>query len=134
MVEHYFPRTKKGKPLLKKLREVLAVEEIEESHFKELQEQVFKLFGVPGEDDISNLALLERGDNSALSNSIFPAKRRKIMELEGQGRFIPPATRAVFAKYFTPYPKELHIWNMEDREGYRKALEGRLKDFLKGEE
>src|SRR5262249_48446362 len=44
---------------------------------------------------VTNLALLSSGDNSALSNAVFEVKRRRILELDREGAYIPICTRRV---------------------------------------
>jgi hypothetical protein len=68
---------------------------------------------------ISNLALLDGGDNSALSNSMFAAKRREILERDKTGSYIPACTRNVFLKYYTQSEdQQLYYWSGADREDY----------------
>ena len=50
---------------------------------------------------ITNLALLDRRDNAALSNSVFEVKRREIIRRDKEGSYIPACTRNVFLKYYT---------------------------------
>ncbi len=79
---------------------------------------------------ISNLALLSRKDNSALNNSVFPAKRDKIKELDSEGSFIPIGTKNVFLKYYSNDVKEAVQWNKEDMEAYVREIKEVLKDYL----
>ena len=80
---------------------------------------------------ISNLALLNMGDNAALSNSTFDVKRNKIIEMDKKGVFIPYCTKMVFLKYYTNSAEnQLHFWGQEDRKSYVKSINEALKDFL----
>jgi hypothetical protein len=68
---------------------------------------------------ISNLALLASGDNSALSNSTFAAKRRDILERDRSGSYIPACTRNVFQKYYTKSEdQQFYYWSGADRDDY----------------
>lgn len=68
---------------------------------------------------ISNLALLDGGDNSALSNSTFAAKRREILERDKSGSYIPACTRNVFLKHYTKSEdQQFYYWSGADREDY----------------
>ena len=70
-------------------------------------------------DSIANLALLDGGDNSALSNSVFAVKRAEILERDREGSYIPVCTRNVFLKYYTPADEQqMHFWSATDREHY----------------
>lgn len=114
-----------------------ALLEITEQKFRNLEEDIVAVFsgtdGSPSEmaHSISNLALLAGVDNSVLNNSCFEVKRREILRLDREGRYIPPATRNVFLKYYTEAEgQQIHFWGPEDREGYLNALVDTVSDFL----
>lgn len=91
-----------------------------------------KRMGAPEGDDVHslfNLALLDRNANSSLNNSLFVVKRMKILEKIKNGEDIPPATEAVFLRYFTEEEETLPWWSEKDREGYAKALHEILDAF-----
>lgn len=72
---------------------------------------------------VTNLALLPSGANSALSNAVFEVKRRRIIELDRKGAFIPICTRWVFLKYYTEAgAQQVHFWGAQDRESYLEAM------------
>ena len=80
---------------------------------------------------ISNLALLRKDDNSALSNSTFDVKRNAIVEMDMHGQFIPFCTRMVFLKYYTPSEKNsVHFWGAADRESYIEHMNRVLSDYI----
>jgi hypothetical protein len=80
---------------------------------------------------LENLALLGGGDNSALSNAVFPEKRAKLLQLhQASSGFVPPATLEVFLKAHTPRPDDLRRWTQTDRQHYRAAIEQSIKLFL----
>ena len=110
---------------------------IEGTQFNELQQEVFKQLSNETEgdylDSLANMALLNVGNNAALNNSVFEVKRRKIIEMDKTGAYIPYCTRMVFLKYYTPTPSNLHFWGADDREAYIKAIEETLKPYLKTE-
>ena len=110
---------------------------IEGTQFNELQQEVFKQLSNETEgdylDSLANMALLNVGNNAALNNSVFEVKRRKIIEMDKAGAYIPYCTRMVFLKYYTPTPSNLHFWGADDREAYIKAIEETLKPYLKTE-
>lgn len=87
---------------------------------------------------VSNLALLASGHNSALNNAVFEVKRRRILELDRQGAYIPVCTRQVFLKYYTDADaQQVHFWSTQDREAYSKAIlssNGGVGAYLKLEE
>lgn len=84
---------------------------------------------------ISNLALLDAGTNSALSNGVFEVKRREILDRDRGGLFIPPCTRNVFLKYYTRVAgQQLHFWGPIDRECYLDAIIETLQPYLAADE
>jgi hypothetical protein len=88
---------------------------------------------------ISNLALLSSADNSALGNSVFEVKRRRILELDRNGANIPICTRRVFLKYYTDaLAQQIHFWSTQDREMYLNAMispiRGMIFNYLKPED
>lgn len=88
---------------------------------------------VLGEEDnnIRNLCLLDRGTNRSYKNDSFKEKRRKIIEREKEGSFIPICTRNIFLKYYSiENLKSLEIWNENDRIDYLKSIRETLKDYL----
>ena len=75
---------------------------------------------VLGEEDnnIRNLCLLDSGTNRSYKNDSFKEKRRKIIENEKNGVFIPICTKNVFMKYYSKELKDLEVWNETDRGSY----------------
>jgi len=85
-----------------------------------------------GEDlnHISNLTLLDRTTNRSYKNDVFPLKRKKIIEREKSGAFVPVGTRNVFLKYFSDYPPKISFWTPEDKEKYLQDLINFLKPYV----
>lgn len=74
-------------------------------------------------DSIANLALLDGGDNSALSNSVFAVKRNEILDRDREGSYIPVCTRNVFLKYYSPGAEhQADFWSIDDRRHYLNAM------------
>ncbi len=114
---------------------------INETTFRALAERVaphFEDSGESGDDhvhSISNLALLSRDLNSALSNAVFEAKRTYVVNVDRTGQYIPPSTRNVFLKYYTDEAaQQVHFWGMHDREAYLSAMVESIRDYLLTEE
>ncbi len=86
-------------------------------------------------DSLSNLALLDPKTNRGYGNAVFPVKRRKILEKDASGQFIPVCTRYTFLKYYTRESAgDLNRWRMPDREAYMGDIKTKLSAFLqKGE-
>lgn len=79
---------------------------------------------------LENMALLGKDDNAALNNSMFAIKRRKILEMDRAGAYIPICTRNVFLKYYTKDAKDFVLWSVNDREAYFDAIKTTLKAYL----
>lgn len=113
--------------LISKIQSVLCQKEIKKIEFDTLyQEVIDKLSDKESAkyiNSISNLALLNCDDNSALSNSTFDVKRNEVIRMDKEGSFIPFCTKMVFLKYYTPSAdNQLHFWGQSDREAYIKAI------------
>lgn len=83
-----------------------------------------------GMHEMSNMALLTSGDNAALNNSCFAYKRIKLLQLERKGAFIPPCTRNVFLKVYSPIGAPSYKWGQADREAYLKAMKEVVKELI----
>jgi hypothetical protein len=68
--------------------------------------------------------------NRSYKNAIFPVKRARIIELDKQGQFVPPATRNVFLKYYSPHAAQLMLWDGADQDAYAEAIEKTLRRFF----
>jgi hypothetical protein len=74
---------------------------------------------------------LDRDDNAALNNSVFEVKRRRVLELDRQGKFLPVCTRQIFLKYYSDAEgQQLHLWGPGDREAYLAALMDAVTPYL----
>lgn len=133
------------KELLRRIDE--AVGKLDKLSFQAIVRDLTPLFagsdtsggaGIPSLHSISNLALLASDDNSALSNAVFEVKRRRILERDRQGAYIPVCTRNVFLKYYgDANAQQLHLWSARDREAYMTAIlssEGGVGTYLQLEE
>ncbi len=81
-------------------------------------------------DEMANMALLGKDDNSMLNNSIFDVKRELIIKAMSNS-YIPICTQKVFLKAYAPAEgNQLFFWGELDREEYIKAMEETLKDYL----
>ena len=84
-----------------------------------------------GVHSIANLALLPGDVNSALNNSVFEVKRRKILECDRNGDYIPICTRRVFLKYYTRAgDQQIHLWGAIDRKCYTDAMSEVITRYL----
>ncbi len=105
-------------------------------------------------NQVMNFALLDSSTNRSYGNAIFASKRRIIIEkdsgrlfpipkkieeldnfpkendwLSAPSSFVPPCTRQVFLKYYSPVSTNPNLWTKFDAEKYRKNILNTLKDF-----
>lgn len=87
---------------------------------------------VLGEEDnsLQNLCLLDRGTNRSYKNDSFKEKRKKIIEREIEGTFIPICTKNVFMKYYSANVKDIEVWNENDRIEYFKKIQEVITKYL----
>lgn len=121
--------------LLARIEDALTA--ITEAKFRALEQELIDVFSTGHETEttdvhsIANLALLDRGVNSALSNGFFEVKRRAIIAADKSGSYIPVCTRNVFLKYYTPdEARQPHFWSTQDRDGYMDELVRALEPYL----
>ena len=79
---------------------------------------------------IGNLALLTAENNSSLSNDSFIEKRKKIIEMDKNGEFIPICTKNVFLKYYSKKLSNVYFWSKQDQEDYKDSIIKTLEIFL----
>ena len=106
--------------------------------FEPLQQKVVvALSPKDGDSDyihqMSNMALLSSGQNSAVSNYTFDAKRNLILDMDKNGSYIPFCTKMVFLKYYSSEDTNLHFWGKTDRDAYTKAMREVLSSYLSDE-
>ncbi|WP_164123067.1 DUF262 domain-containing protein [Sphingobacterium sp. xlx-130] len=91
---------------------------------------------------IGNLALLEKGANSALSNNIFPSKRRILLDKINRGSFVPKHTIEVISKLLSPvehhmendvvqFDSDLLDWNEKDCEANKQWIVNTYTSLVK---
>ena len=108
-------------------------------------------------NQIGNFTLLDSSTNRGYGNSIFPKKRLEIMAKDrclkyqlclkkddnnewkfvdsavpdsNNSAFIPPVTRNVFMKYYSPQTKNFLTWDKQDFDNYVGDIEKVLGEFL----
>ncbi|EAH5485275.1 TPA: DUF262 domain-containing protein [Campylobacter lari] len=122
--------------LLKKLINNIN-ENIDDKKFADITNEVFEYFSPEDKHSIANLTLLSLDTNSKLSNHIFAIKRNKLKEDEKNGKFIPLCTKNVFMKYYNENfddIKNIYFWTSSDQDSYLKAIEEKIKVFIKNGE
>lgn len=127
----------------------------ESNDFDSLLEKILMSTGSisDGLNKIWNFTLLDSSTNREYKNSIFPVKRAYIANKEKgyktkkddknmlvpdvnskEVAFIPPCTKNVFTKFYTPIPTSLTNWTETDAKKYLEDIEEKLNDYLKEDE
>jgi uncharacterized protein with ParB-like and HNH nuclease domain len=93
--------------------------------------EYFKESKVPENiNSISNLALLDSTTNRSYGNAFFPIKRKRIIENDKKGIFVPICTKNLFLKYYSKKLGEVMFWSEDDAVGYLDAIKEILSEFL----
>ena len=93
--------------------------------FDEFFIQFIEAFQGQGLDvnSIDNLVLLDSSTNRSYKNSVFPIKRKKIIQREKTGTFVPICTKNVFMKFYSTDVEQMSFWGEKDREQYLTDIE-----------
>lgn len=125
-----------NKELNEEIETALVKKEIDGATFRSLQEKITTTLSMKENDfqdvlhGLGNLALMPLGENAALSNSVFAVKRKKLIEMDKAGRYIPIGTRWAFLKYYGKDQNCLYYWYKSDYDAYLKEIKAVLKDYL----
>jgi uncharacterized protein with ParB-like and HNH nuclease domain len=76
---------------------------------------------------LGNLAILDSDTNRSYKNAFFNTKRKKIIEKDEKGKFIPNCTKNVFLKYYSKKYKHINKWTAEDAKNYLEKIEKKIK-------
>lgn len=113
-----------------KIEAMLKSEKVDSTAFNELKLQIIQKFDSASVHVLDNLALLASKHNSALNNAIFAVKRSRVIAMDKENWFIPPATRNVFLKYYSVTDLQPFYWSKADKENYVNDIKSRLIPYL----
>jgi hypothetical protein len=125
--------------ICKQLIQMYFEEELDNEAFKQLRQEVETSFKERSEGgklesetihSIGNLALLDEETNRSYKNALFPIKRKRIIENDSVGKFVPICTKNVFLKYYSEQFDDVMYWKESDSEAYLKAIEKTLDNYL----
>ena len=80
------------------------------------------------EHHLGNLVLLSRDINRSYKNALFGVKRRRIVEEDMDGKFIPFMTKRAFLRYYCP-DNQYNYWDKTDCESLFKGIEEIVDKF-----
>lgn len=126
-------------PLCKRVFEIACSEKkVDDIRFDSVFDEVKALFHedqpLTNKNSISNLALLDSNTNRSYGNAFFPIKRKRIIDNDSKGIFVPIATKNLFLKYYSRRSDQLMYWTQPDANDYLEAIKTVLKDYLPKEE
>lgn len=114
------------------LQELKQKEDIDTDEFNNLKERFIEAFESDStKHELDNMALLSSPDNASLNNAIFPVKRDRIIQMERDGKFIPPCTRNVFLKIYSKADSQPYFWSYEDKQNYVDEIKNVFNNFKK---
>lgn len=104
--------------------------DIDTEEFNVLKEKIIEVFESDStKHELDNMALLSCSDNASLNNAIFPVKRDRIIQMEREGKFIPPCTRNVFLKIYSKADSQPYFWSYEDKLNYVNEIKNVFNKF-----
>lgn len=121
------------KSICEKLINMLDSDTVNETTFYSVYDEIMNLHAVKDfveNDNLSNLALLDDITNRGYGNAMFFIKRKKIIDNDRQGIFVPICTKNVFLKYYTKHSDNNLIWSQNDANDYLETMKVVLKDYL----
>jgi len=123
------------KQIAEDILKLLPEKKIGDSVFEALYKRIsrhFREHTLPGDiDHISNLALLDSGTNRSYKNAMFPVKRKRILDNDKNGIFVPICTRNLFSKSYSSRMSDLIYWEAGDAADYLLAMQQTLEPYLK---
>lgn len=79
---------------------------------------------------VGNLALLQSGINSRLSNHFFDNKRKVLVRCVSNGMFVPYHTYDVFSKLIISSETGLHTWSKDDITNHEEYINLQLREVV----
>ena len=127
----------RGKPkLCKKIESHLGQDaaEASEEEFASLYRDIVKHFKEDTEENdhsVANLVLLDRVTNRSYKNSVFAAKRQRLLSLDrGWNISFRCAPAMCFLKCYSDHGQHLLFWSQSDRMSYQDAIIKTLIGFF----
>ncbi|MFR4098611.1 DUF262 domain-containing protein [Barnesiella intestinihominis] len=79
---------------------------------------------------LSNMALLDLGQNAMVGKSPFEVKRQIISNQIADNKYYPICTQKVFLKLYDKDSMQIHSWSQRDRELYLEDMKQKLTEYL----
>jgi len=135
-VRDYFTVTGGNMELRNRADEMLALRSYTTGDaFDVLYDDILKHFeeheSSEAENRLGNLALLDSGTNRGYKNAVFPIKRRRLLQYDQEGTFVPLCTRNAFLKCYSQNVENMFFWGVEDQSDYLEAITKTLVHFFR---
>lgn len=117
-------------------RRILAIKEakkIDDNDFDTLFKEIQVFFHeekFSNKDNLYNLALLDANTNRSYGNAFFPIKRKRIIDNDSKGIFVPIATKNLFLKYYSTVSDNIMYWTEKDAADYLEAIKSVFSTFF----
>ena len=85
---------------------------------------------ITNKDSLGNITALNASINRSYGNAYYNTKRRRIIEEDLKGTYIPLVTKNIFLKYYSKNVKRNSRWSASDEKDYLEAMEVTLKKFM----
>ena len=79
---------------------------------------------------LSNMALLDLGQNAMIGKSPFEVKRQLICNKISDNAYFPICTRKVFLKLYDKEFMHVHSWSQRDRDLYYEDMKDKLSLYI----
>jgi len=116
------------------LVKVLDSDKIDDEFFTKLYDDLLIYFNEKAApvniNSISNLALLDSATNRSYKNAMFPIKRKRIIQNDKNGIFVPISTKNLFLKFYSRKMGEVMYWKDTDATDYLNEIKLTLKEYL----
>lgn len=116
------------------ISQILQAKTFNQKSFENIYKHIIKLYDPNDEEivdnSIGNLTLLDSHTNRSYKNSIFPIKRKHIIELDKKAIYVPLCTKNVFLKYYSTDIDKMLYWNSNDRDDHQEAMINTMTEFF----
>lgn len=79
---------------------------------------------------LSNMSLLDLGQNAMIGNAPFEVKRQLICNEIAENKYYPICTQKVFLKMYDKESIQVHSWSQRDRELYYEDMKEKLNEYI----
>ena len=136
VLDHYEKGENNVGEIVSKAKQMIKDDDFKDLNFNPIYDKIIEYFKENESDresfvdNISNLTLLDSFTNRSYKNAVFPVKRKRILQNDMQGVFVPICTKNVFLKYYSKKLHELMFWQKADADSYLKNIEETLKNYF----